>query len=324
MLWDRSGNICAFPGCKKVLVTDESETDDPSLIGEEAHIVAKKPNEPRGNSTLTKAQRDKYDNLILLCSNHHKIIDDQPAKYTIELLKQYKLDHEEWVKSSLKMDKSKQKGDEIYSTYIDKIIELTNMNDWKGWTSYIFEGGHGRMYKEQYKHCRMVIEYILSRVWPKRYPKLEESIFNFKSVMNDFLNVFDRYAEVVGNGDLWTKKFYHIDEWNPEKYESLHQRYRYHIELVQDLTCELTRAANYLFDNVRETIYRSYRLEEGLLLIETGPYMDLSYRTFRLEYQENEKTDQPYPGLKAFMDLRKTRDLFFGSGVAEDYFPSTS
>lgn len=47
MLWGRSGNICAFPDCKKELVMDESETDDPSLIGEEAHIVAQKENGPQ-------------------------------------------------------------------------------------------------------------------------------------------------------------------------------------------------------------------------------------------------------------------------------------
>ena len=50
MLWGRSGNMCAFPNCKKELVMDESETDDASVIGEEAHIIARKENGPRGKS----------------------------------------------------------------------------------------------------------------------------------------------------------------------------------------------------------------------------------------------------------------------------------
>ena len=66
MLWGRSGMMCAFPDCKKELVSDESETDDPSLIGEEAHIVGKTENSPRGKSDLPSEQRDKFDNLILL------------------------------------------------------------------------------------------------------------------------------------------------------------------------------------------------------------------------------------------------------------------
>ncbi len=49
MLWGRSGNMCAFPECKKELVMDESETDDPSVIGEEAHIVGRKQTGPRGD-----------------------------------------------------------------------------------------------------------------------------------------------------------------------------------------------------------------------------------------------------------------------------------
>lgn len=71
MLWGRSGNICAFPDCKKELVMDISETDDISVVGEEAHIVAREAEGPRGNSPLTPEQRDKYDNLILMCSIHH-------------------------------------------------------------------------------------------------------------------------------------------------------------------------------------------------------------------------------------------------------------
>ena len=94
MLWGRSGNICAFPECNKALVVDETSTDDPSIIGEEAHIVAQSIDGPRGNSILSVEQRDKYDNLILLCSVHHKIVDDQEREYTVEKLRQFKLDRE--------------------------------------------------------------------------------------------------------------------------------------------------------------------------------------------------------------------------------------
>jgi hypothetical protein len=62
---------------QKVLVVHETETDDPSVVGEEAHIVAQKEIGPRGRGDLTPEQRDKYDNLILLCSVHHKVVDDK-------------------------------------------------------------------------------------------------------------------------------------------------------------------------------------------------------------------------------------------------------
>jgi len=58
MLWGRSGNMCAYPECKKVLVADETLTDNPSVVGEEAHIVARKENGPRGKRDLTEEERD--------------------------------------------------------------------------------------------------------------------------------------------------------------------------------------------------------------------------------------------------------------------------
>lgn len=49
-----------MPDCRIELVMDVNETDDPSLIGEECHIVAREENGPRGASPLTDEQRDLY------------------------------------------------------------------------------------------------------------------------------------------------------------------------------------------------------------------------------------------------------------------------
>jgi len=169
---------------------------------------------------------------------------------------------------------------------------------------------------------RTLVEFILSRVWPNRYPKLEASIQNLKNVTNDFLKVFDEHSEEIGDDGIWTKKFYKIDEWDEERYDRLHKKYTFHISLVLDLTCELTRAMNYLFDNVRLFLLPSYRLEEGVLLIEDGPSMDMTWYTVRLEYKGEERIDLPYPGLKEFMEIRKNRDIHYGEGFSGDYFPT--
>jgi hypothetical protein len=73
---------------------DATETDDESLIGEECHIIAKSVDGPRGNPDFPADRINKYENLILLCSIHHKIIDDQPNTYTAEYLNQLKTEHE--------------------------------------------------------------------------------------------------------------------------------------------------------------------------------------------------------------------------------------
>jgi hypothetical protein len=44
---------------------------------------------------------DSYDNLLLLCKTHHKLIDDQPIKYDVQTLTTIKAGHERWVRESL-------------------------------------------------------------------------------------------------------------------------------------------------------------------------------------------------------------------------------
>jgi hypothetical protein len=44
---------------------------------------------------------DTLDNLILLCRVHHKVIDDQPATYTVASLQRMKVAHEQWVAETL-------------------------------------------------------------------------------------------------------------------------------------------------------------------------------------------------------------------------------
>jgi hypothetical protein len=75
-------------------VTEETETDDPSVFGEEAHIISAAPNGPRAGDL---PDHDVYRNLILLCSKDHKRIDDQVTHYTAALLSTIKHDHESWI-----------------------------------------------------------------------------------------------------------------------------------------------------------------------------------------------------------------------------------
>lgn len=316
-LWGRSGNLCAFTECNHPLVILPEETNKDSIIGVEAHIVAKKKDGPRGINNLLMDKRDEYDNLILLCSIHHKVIDDHPDEYSIEMLHKIKTDHEEWVKNNLHIDIKKQKESEIYASYIDEFINLANFDNWNSWTSYLLSP-NPNILKEQYDNSWKLVNFIISRKWYNSYPEIKNSFYNFNKILNDLLNVFDKYKELPSDGTcFYTDMIHHISEHNPELYSILLKKYDYHIDLIHDLTFELTRAANYIIDEVRDNISPLFRIKEGMLLVTRAE--GLTFYTHKAEYQEEQKIEL-YPGLRKFMEIRAKRYIFIGQGISEDYF----
>lgn len=86
-----SGNKCYFPNCNIPLVDLESGT----VTGEICHIKGKKQNSPRYDPNQSDEERHGFDNLILMCGIHHKVIDDDSDSYTISRLLDIKKSHEQ-------------------------------------------------------------------------------------------------------------------------------------------------------------------------------------------------------------------------------------
>jgi hypothetical protein len=297
---------------------DATETDDESVIGEAAHIVAEKEEGPRGVSPLSREQRDKYANLLLLCSVHHKQVDDQTGAYTIDRLNQLKQAHEAWVRQQLDFDAAKLRDEILYASYVEEWACSLKLDEWNEWGSWMLSADQPRMNQERKQALDDIRPWLLSRVWPGRYPNLEDAFTNFRHVAQDLCRTFEEHAERIWN-DMWqVAKFYKIDEWDPDRYSRLSAQYDDHVSLVEDLFLELTRAANYVCDKVREELLPSYRVKEGVLLVTSGPHMDLSNRTYRVEYGEKERTRRPYRGLGEFKLDRFTRDYCFGDPPASN------
>lgn len=85
-----SGNRCAFPGCHSALI----DLTSGKVIGEVCHIKANKPGGPRYDPNQTEEERQGFDNLLILCPNHHEIIDADIEAYTVERLQAMKTKHE--------------------------------------------------------------------------------------------------------------------------------------------------------------------------------------------------------------------------------------
>jgi hypothetical protein len=87
-----------------LLTAEGTEDDSVVVLGEIAHIVAESPDGPRSKSPMTATQRNSYPNLILLCNQHHQLIDSEEAlaTYTVERLTAMKQDHEAGIERTLR------------------------------------------------------------------------------------------------------------------------------------------------------------------------------------------------------------------------------
>lgn len=126
-LYGHSANWCNVCSRKKIAIEDLGNQL------EMAHIIAFADNPLAPRYVKGKSGDNSYDNLILVCPNHHAEIDDvsekSRAKYTIEYLKKIKKEHEDKIKAF--KDKSNpvhprdtQLITAIFDTY--DIVEMSN------------------------------------------------------------------------------------------------------------------------------------------------------------------------------------------------------
>lgn len=101
ILWGKAAARCAFPQCRVPCVAEETKSDSAKTYGRIAHIYAHSNSGPRANNQMNKKERDSYDNWILLCANHHDVVDKQEKSYPANLLIEWKAEHEKWVKDRL-------------------------------------------------------------------------------------------------------------------------------------------------------------------------------------------------------------------------------
>lgn len=91
-LWVKSAGRCEFKGCN-VPVWYNGLTLSEGNFAEVAHIIGSSKDGPRGTEKSEELQIE-YSNLMLLCRRCHKEIDDNSENYPIELLRDWKQEHE--------------------------------------------------------------------------------------------------------------------------------------------------------------------------------------------------------------------------------------
>ena len=93
MLFAKAAGRCQFEGCNKPVLFDELTLREYNKSNV-AHIVASSPKGARGDAVRSHQLSDKLSNLMLMCPEHHKLIDDFEDDYPEERLLEMKQTHE--------------------------------------------------------------------------------------------------------------------------------------------------------------------------------------------------------------------------------------
>lgn len=120
------GGKCEFRGCEKSIVQDIL-TGEKSNFSNYAHIVASSANGPRGDKVLSSKLSNDENNIMVLCRDHHKEIDDFPEKYTVNILKDMKREHEAYIKDLMNITKESSVIGVKYTANISD--RVTKIND---------------------------------------------------------------------------------------------------------------------------------------------------------------------------------------------------
>lgn len=97
-LWSQCGGYCQNPTCNRYLFANIQ--GDLVSLADIAHIIGAGKNGPRSEHELAKSiNKDGFSNLLMLCLDCHKIVDELEKNFSVEEMKQWKKDHFQRIQS---------------------------------------------------------------------------------------------------------------------------------------------------------------------------------------------------------------------------------
>ncbi|MFA6269528.1 MAG: hypothetical protein WCW13_04700 [archaeon] len=96
ILFAESDNHCSICKTELIIHADSYAGNKAEL----AHIKGERESAARFDATMTNDERRSHENIILVCANCHKDIDQLVDKYSVEVLLKIKKEHIDWVRVS--------------------------------------------------------------------------------------------------------------------------------------------------------------------------------------------------------------------------------
>ena len=90
LLAKRAGNKCSNPDCWQLTSGPQTDPNKAVNVGVAAHITAASPGGPRFDINLISKDRKSISNGIWLCQKCAKLVDNDPIRYTVKKLMNWK------------------------------------------------------------------------------------------------------------------------------------------------------------------------------------------------------------------------------------------
>lgn len=90
LLARRVGFRCSNPGCRQSTSGPQAYPAGSINIGVAAHITAAAADGPRFDAALSEEERCDSDNGVWLCQSCAKLVDNDPTRYTVAVLKEWR------------------------------------------------------------------------------------------------------------------------------------------------------------------------------------------------------------------------------------------
>lgn len=94
LLSKRVGNRCSNPSCRQLTSGPQENSEKAINVGVAAHITAASCDGPRYDSSKSSEERSSIHNGVWLCQKCAKLVDNDPLRYTVEILARWKVDAE--------------------------------------------------------------------------------------------------------------------------------------------------------------------------------------------------------------------------------------
>ncbi|GAB1372482.1 hypothetical protein MASR1M45_25440 [Candidatus Kapaibacterium sp.] len=203
-----SGNECAHPNCNKNLIAE----DGISIISKICHIAAASKEGPRFDENMTDDERRGFDNLILLCDEHHVIIDnkDNESEYTSSLLKQWKNDHEkkilELISSKNLLSKHPLALNKVINAIGSKMDEVLDLYEAENAPNIDAKILFNNIYKyendiREFAPYQVKLNKIYEIIEKEGSTKKELVLFNIKSIYGKIKSQYKDIEDVRKNAD---------------------------------------------------------------------------------------------------------------------------